>query len=66
MTKFQTASPACFDMAANRPDKKTIRNASDRSGLFSGVSAHQNILRTPILTCQFWRIVCIEDLCASK
>ncbi|KLR76026.1 hypothetical protein M717_10510 [Neisseria gonorrhoeae SK33414] len=53
-------------MAANRPDKKTIRNASDRSGLFSGVSAHQNILRTPILTCQFWRIVCIEDLCASK
>ena len=50
----------------NHPDKKTIRNASDRSGLFPSASAHQNILRTPILTCQFCRIVCIEDLCASK
>ena len=39
--------------STNRPDKKTIRNASGRSGLFSGASAHQNILRTPILTCQF-------------
>nr|CBA04926.1 hypothetical protein predicted by Glimmer/Critica [Neisseria meningitidis alpha153] len=66
MTKFQTASPACFDMAAPPRQKKQSGTHLTVPACFQANPPHQNILRTPILTCQVWRIVCIEDLCASK
>ncbi|KID53776.1 hypothetical protein N872_04250 [Neisseria meningitidis LNP27256] len=54
-------------MAAPPPDKKKQSGTHlTVPACFQANPPHQNILRTPILTCQVWRIVCIEDLCASK